>query len=79
MEPHEHDEGPPHTHTSEHDNTNELKQYLQHNLKHLEDHIKSFSKLQGKIEDTHALESLKAAINHLQKGADELKHILHHL
>lgn len=77
MEPHDHDEKNNHTHR--HIDATELKQYFQHNIKHLEDHIKSFKKLQNKIEDTHALQSLEAAINHLQKGIDELKHFLQHI
>ncbi|MHA1130263.1 MAG: hypothetical protein ACTSQI_08095 [Candidatus Helarchaeota archaeon] len=79
MEPHEHDGETPHTHSTVQVSSDELKEYVQHNIKHLEDHIKSFSKLRNKITDKHALKSLSNAINHLEQGIKELTHLLHHL
>lgn len=57
----------------------ELKEYIMHNIKHLEEHVKSFKKLFDKIEDKHAIQALKNAITHLQKGLDELNHLFHHI
>lgn len=70
-----------HNHPHKYDGieSSELKEYISHNIKHLEDHIKSFNKLQNKIENKHAIKSLKNAITHLEKGAEELKHLLHHI
>jgi predicted nucleic acid-binding Zn-ribbon protein len=79
MEPHEHNGETPHTHGDVQVGSEELKEYIQHNIRHLEDHINSFNKLQSKIEDKHALKSLKHAVSHLENGIKELKHLLHHL
>ncbi len=68
-----------HPHKNEEIKSSELKEYFKHNIKHLEDHIKSFKKLQERIEDHHALKSLKSAMMHLRKGVDKLKHLLDHL
>jgi len=60
-------------------NSTELRQYLEQNIRHLEEHIKSFTKLQQKIKDNHAIKSLEKAISYLKKGSEELKHTLAHL
>lgn len=79
---------PPHHNNEEHGHSDEihskldaaeLKEYIEHNLKHLEEHIKSFTKLEAKIEDSHATQSLRSAINLLKQGVLELKNVLTHL
>jgi len=57
----------------------ELRDYVKHNIRHLEEHVKIFMKLQTKIEDQHALESLQSAIDSLLHGILELKNVLSHL
>ncbi len=75
---------PPH-HAKNHDHehteiaASELKDYIKHNIRHLEDHIKSFTKLRTKLDDSHLIESLESAITYLTKGLDELKHLFEHM
>jgi len=79
----------PHHHNNEdHDHSDELhaeldiaelKEYIDHNIKHLEDHVKSFTKIQAKIEDPHAIQSLQNAIKLLKQGVLELRNVLTHL
>ena len=79
MAPHSHDE---HKHPStgpEQVDAVELRDYIEHNIRHLEEHVKIFMKLQDKLEDQHALESLQSAIGLLQQGVLELKNTLNHL
>jgi len=57
----------------------ELMEYIEHNIKHLEEHVKSFTKIQAKIEDLHAAQSLQNAIKLLKQGVLELKNVLTHL
>ena len=52
---------------------------LTRNIKHLEEHVKSFTKIQAKIEDLHAAQSLQNAIKLLKQGVLELKNVLTHL
>jgi len=59
--------------------TAELREYIEHNIQHLEGHVKSFTKIQTKIEDLHAAESLQNAIKLLKQGVLELKNVLIHL
>lgn len=70
---HNHDH--PHSHSTEVDAT-ELRSYIEHNIRHLEEHIKSFNKLQNKLGDAHSRESLQQAVEYLTKGTAELKHLL---
>ncbi|NVM52117.1 MAG: hypothetical protein HWN66_00350 [Candidatus Helarchaeota archaeon] len=74
-----HKHPPDHSHPHTSIESTELKEYIEHNIRHLKDHINSFNKLQAKIVDKHAVKSLKNAINHLEKGAEELKHLLQHI
>ena len=79
MDPHSHDK---HNHPIEGPNqvdAAELRDYIAHNIKHLEEHIKIFMKLQDKLEDSHAFESLQHAIDLLQQAMLELNTILNHL
>ena len=56
-----------------------LKKYIEHNIKHLEDHIKTFTKLKNQIESNDALNSIDTAISHLQNGITELKTALSYI
>jgi len=79
MAPHSHDEQDHYAPGHDAVDAAELKEYIEHNIKHLEEHVKIFTKLQSKIEDQHALESLRSAIDFLQQGVLELKNVLTHL
>lgn len=79
MTPHSHNEHDHHSVGPEKVDAAELKDFIEHNIRHLEEHIKIFMKLQNRIEDSHALESLQSAIDFLQQGALELKNVLNHL
>jgi len=81
MVPHHHD-NEDHDHSDEVHSTldiAELREYIDHNIKHLEEHVKSFTKIQAKIEDSHATQSLQNAIKLLKQGVLELKNVLTHL
>jgi len=79
MAPHSHDEYEHPSTSPETVDAAELRAYIEHNIRHLEEHVKIFMKLQDKLEDQHALESLQSAIGLLQQGVLELKNTLNHL